>query len=116
MSRLLAVPHVAVNVKNRLGDTALHQMSWKGHSECVRRLRASPAAAAVDLGAANADGKTAEQLAEDAETRAELERWSRAVAGGDGNDEGRDRGDYAKEDYGDSDHGEEEDEDEEGGK
>ncbi len=44
-------------------------MSWKGHSECVMRLRSSPAGASVDLGATNAEGKTALQLAEDPETK-----------------------------------------------
>lgn len=37
-AELLQLPHVEVNVQNKLGDTALHNASWKGHADIVELL------------------------------------------------------------------------------
>ena len=101
VARLLSVPQLAVNAKNRLGDTPLQQAAWKGHAEVVRRFRDSPAAASVDLAARNAEGKTALDLAQDPETKSEVEKWAKAANNKSASTGGE--GDYGMEDYGDSD-------------
>ncbi len=86
----------------------LFQAAFKGHAECVRRLRSS--GAKVDLSAANGDGKSAVDLAEEPETKAELQSWIRA-SDNRRSSQGGARGDYDKDDYAGSDQ-EEEDENE----
>lgn len=35
---LLNLPHVEINVQNKLGDTAVHNSSWKGHADVTELL------------------------------------------------------------------------------
>lgn len=48
---LLAVPNVEINVQNKLGDTALHNASWKGHAEVVALLLEKGTWIGISLGA-----------------------------------------------------------------
>jgi len=77
LNRLLnVVPPVNVNAQNRLGDTPLHLAAWKGHIECINAFRCTGLA---DLGIRNGEDKTASEVCEEPEAKAELQKWEAAL-------------------------------------
>ncbi len=94
LERLLAVPKINVNARNRMGDTPLHLAAWRGHAHCVRAIRKAGGAdlkvnRLAELAVKtftkyveqvrNDDGKTASEVCQETETKAEFEQWELAA-------------------------------------
>ncbi|RZF44684.1 hypothetical protein LSTR_LSTR000636 [Laodelphax striatellus] len=59
VNELLAIPKLPLNAQNKIGETALHAASSRGHCEIVALLLA----AGADVNIQNMDGETATSLA-----------------------------------------------------